>query len=288
LNEENGISRSILSISSPGTYLKPGNTALAKDMTRKFNTELSKACAAHPTRLSFFASLPLPDIESSLEEIDFALDRLGAKGFALMSNANGIYLGDASLDPIFTHLNTRKAIIFIHPTSCNVLLHEDPYSHASPQVQTIDPLPQFARPMLEFMFDETRAVINILLSGLLQRCPDIKIIMSHCGCALPTLLERVASFAAVFGGEYRGEEFRGLLRSRFWFDLAGFPFPEQIHGLLRIVGSERLLYGSDYPFTPERMVVGLMEKMDKGTEEIFGKEEIEGVYHGNAEKLFGL
>ncbi len=97
---DNHITKSILSITSPGTNLIPGNIKEVVKRTREFNTELAEICKQHPTELSFFASLPLPDIKGSIQEIDFALDVLNAKGFAVLSNVNGIYPGDARLDAI--------------------------------------------------------------------------------------------------------------------------------------------------------------------------------------------
>lgn len=287
-----GITKSILSITSPGTHLKPGNSALAKEITRRTNIELSQACSEYPQQFDFFASLPLPEIEASIEEIDYALDCLGAKGFALMSNANGIYLGDTSLDLVFEKLNQRKAIVFIHPTSCNVLRHDDGLNRSGPEVQIMAPLPQFPRPMMEFMFDGTRAVTNLLLSGTVAKYPNITYIMSHCGCVLPPLLERIswvsAYLSAANDGNNHTQDLRDLLKTRFYFDLAGCVFPDQIHGLLGLVGPERLVHGSDYPFTPEKMALELADKMGQGMSEIFEKEQIQEIYQGSAKKLLGL
>ncbi|KAK8011658.1 hypothetical protein PG990_010623 [Apiospora arundinis] len=247
------ITKSILSISSPGTHLTPTKNHQAAKMTRQTNEELSEICARYPSSFAFFASLPLPSIEESIEEIDHALDNLGAVGFAVMSNANGVYLGDATLDPIFERLNSRKATLFIHPTTCHLLSPDG-------RVEAAKPLAQYARPMMEFLFDETRAVANLLLSAL-------------------------------GGMQNASVSFRKLLRERFYFDLAGFPFPDQIHGLLRTLGEgaeERLLYGSDYPFTPGKLVVGLAGQMDEGITEIFRADQVEKVYSGNARALFGL
>ncbi len=75
-------------------------------------------------------------------------------------------------------------------------------------------------------------------------------------------------------------------RKQFYFDLAGTPFPDQIHGLLRIVGPERLLYGSDYPFTPAQMVAELREVMTLNLEELFKDKAVrQGIYSGNAKRL---
>ena len=279
------ISKSILSITSPGTHLTPNHDEHAANMTRQTNEELSAVCTNHPSHLGFFASLPLPSILESIVEIDHALDKLGAVGFAIMSNANGVYLGDKALDPIFEKLNAREAILFIHPTACNLLV-------PGGQVQTIKPLEEYSRPMMEFMFDETRAIANLLLSGTVSKYPHITFIMSHCGCAIPSIVDRIGAFAMVFkGGENQSDELRKLLRERFFFDLAGFPFPDQIYGLLRTLGKggeQRLVYGSDYPFIPEKVVVDLADQMDEGCKELFDADQRSAVYSGNAERLIGL
>lgn len=282
------ISKSILSITSPGTRLGPTPDGGAPSITRQTNEELSAIAAKHPSHFRFFASLPLPSVDESIAEIDYALDHLGAVGFAVLSNADGVYLGDGRLDPVFAHLHKRKAVLFIHPTTCKLLVG------GSDGAQPVKPLQQYPRPMMEFMFDETRAVANLLLSGTVARYPHITYVMSHCGCTLPSLVDRIGGFATLLqggDGEDQSDKFCRLLRERFYFDMAGFPFPNSIHGLLRVLGNggeERLVYGSDYPFTPEKLVVGLAGKMDQGCEDLFTEEQMSGVYVRNAERLLGL
>lgn len=278
------ISKSILSITSPGTHLTPTHDEQAVCMTRQTNEELSAICTNHPMHFEFFASLPLPSIQKSIVEIDHALDKLGAVGFALMSNAHGVYPGDKALDPVFEKLNARKAVVFIHPTTCNLLA-------PGGQVQTVKPLEEYPRPMMEFMFDETRAIAHLLLSGTVSKFPHITFIMSHCGCAIPSIQDRIGAFATIYkGGQNQSDKFRKLLQERFYFDLAGFSFPNQIHGLLRTLGKDgeqRLVYGSDYPFTPEKVVVDLANQMDEGCKELFDADQRSAVYSGNAKSLFG-
>ncbi|RDW80297.1 hypothetical protein BP6252_04935 [Coleophoma cylindrospora] len=290
LMKETNITTSILSLSTPSTYLRPFDASLTKEITRTTNLELSEICAAHPDHFRFFASLPLPSISDSLAEIDYALDTLGAVGFCVLSNANGVYMGDKALDPIFNKLNERKAILFMHPTSCKFLSyarsHDSPMSE--PSLTVVNPL-QIPSGLLEYMFDETRAVANLLVSGTVTRCPEIKFIMSHAGCLLPPLLERIAvAMQNFFGGGMDSIEMKRLLRERFHFDLAGLPWPDMIHALLRVVGPERLVYGSDYCWTPPALVKILIEKMDEGAGEVWTEDTIKAVYAGNAKKLFGV
>ena len=106
---------------------------------------------------------------------------------------------------------------------------------------------------------------------------------------LPSVLERVSvAMQTFFGTAVDSNDMKRLLRERFHFDLAGLPWPDMIHALLRIVGPERLLYGSDYCWTPPALVKTLIKKMDKGAEEIWRGDTIKDVYAGNAKKLFQL
>ncbi|KAF3013324.1 hypothetical protein E8E14_011701 [Neopestalotiopsis sp. 37M] len=290
-----GISKSILSITSPGTHLTPSDDLNAAQKTRQTNEELAAVCRAHPSRFGFFASLPLPSVADSLVEIDYALDHLGALGFAVLSNAHGVYMGDEVLEPVFAKLNERHAVLFIHPTTCNLLMEMGGAGdeQQQKQVQPVTPLARYARPVMEFMFDETRAVANLLMSGTVSRHENITFVMSHCGCTLPPILDRIGGFAALLspGGANQSDEFRRLLKERFYFDLAGFVFPNQIHGLLRTLGDgaeKRLVYGSDYPFTPEKVVNDLLGQFDQGCEKTFDADQREGINSGNAKRLLGL
>ena len=184
--EATGIAAAVLSVSSPGVHF--GDDAAARRIARQVNEAGARTVQDHPRRFGLFASLPLPDVEGSLAEIEYAFDTLQADGVVLLTNARGTYLGDRALDPVFAELNQRGAVLFMHPTSpfC-------PVCHGS----SLD----FPRPMLEFMFESTRAVTNLMLSGTLDRFPDIKLIVPHAGSALPVLAERIGSIAGALRPE---------------------------------------------------------------------------------------
>jgi 6-methylsalicylate decarboxylase len=275
---DNSIAKSVLSITSPGTNLKLNDRDLARQLTMQSNDEIAEICRKQPDRFGFFASLPLPDIQGSIAEIDRALDKLGAFGFAIMTNSHGYYAGDPELDEVFAKFDERRAIVFMHPTSC--------CSQQSPQATR--PLSKYPAPMMEFFFDTTRAVINLILSGTVKRYPNITFLVSHCGATLPTLLERFTAFSSAIlkeGSGVTAADVKDLLSSRFYFDLAGFPWPDQIHGLLRITNASRLLYGSDFPYTPASAIKSMGITMDKGLNQLFDSETVKNVYAGNARSL---
>lgn len=302
--QRTNITLSILSIPSPGTNLStlsvPPHGGV-HTLTRAFNTELCDVCKRHPEHFAFFASLPLPDVDATLSEVDYALDTLGAVGFSIMSNANGIYPGDPSLDAVWRKLDERKAVVFIHPTSCCIQTPTGP--------QMLQPLPNLPNLAIEFQFDETRAVINLLISGTVRRYPSISYIMTDAGCVLPAVLERVeslTSFYANLSGRVSPassgssvtisqnqdtppmEEigFRQQLQNNFFFDLAGMPFPEQFRGLKNLVWSNNMLYGSDYPFISADLAYELAEDLNYRLSEYMGRDnEMGEVYTHNAEAL---
>jgi len=116
--ERCNISKSILSISSPGTHLYPGagNDEAAQKLARRCNEYLAKIKRRRPEKFGFFATLPLPYVQGSFEEIAYALDELNADGFCVLSNHHGIYIGNAIYEPIWAELSRRKAKVFMHPT----------------------------------------------------------------------------------------------------------------------------------------------------------------------------
>ena len=153
------IETAMLSLSSPGVHFGDDHKAL--QLARRVNDEGRQLMKRNPGRIGVFASLPLPDVEASIEEARRALDHLGADGVVFESNHHGVYLGDPVLDPLYAELDKRSAVIFIHPTS--------PACECSARESKLYP-----RPMLEFLFDSTRSVADMVLSGVLKRFPNLK------------------------------------------------------------------------------------------------------------------
>ena len=261
------ISKSILSITSPGTHLVVGNDELGRQITRDCNVYAADLKKRKPSRFGFFASTPLPDVQGALAEIKYAFDELKADGVALKTNHHGTYLGHRDFEPVFEELNRRKAIIFIHPTTPCM---------ANGQAAT--PLTDYPRPMFEFLFDTARAVINLFLSGTIGRCPNITFIVPHVGGTLPPLINRFSTIPSLLGLSNTDQQVnpawvRERLNSQFYFDTAGWALPEQIKGLLPFVTVDRILYGTDFPYTPLTGVVALSEDHDRYLSEEFLEED---------------
>jgi 6-methylsalicylate decarboxylase len=234
LMQDNGIRHAVLSLSSPGVSFAADAAALA----RHVNDFAAATVAAHPERFSYFASLPLPDVDAAVNEASRSLAN-GAAGVIVMSNAGGTYLGDAALEPLWECLDNRGSIVFVHPTS-------PPDAGA---VSLGRP-----RPMVEFMFETTRTITDLIFADVVSRYPGLRFLIPHCGSALPLLAARIEQFRSLWpapdGGPPGPRTTDTQLRG-FWYDLAGYPVPTQAAVLRASVGNERILYGSDYCWTPE-------------------------------------
>ena len=239
-----GIATALLSISSPGVHF--GDDIAARALARHVNDVGAEVVRAHPDRFGLFASLPTPDIDGALAETARAFDELGAAGVVLMSNSRGAYLGDDRLAPVLAELNRRRAILFLHPVSTEG--HE--------YVDCGRP-----RPMLEFLFDTARTVVDFILSGAAERYPDLRVIVPHMGGVLPLLADRVELFRGVTSFDAPDPIVFDSLR-RLHYDLAGEPSAEQLAVLRSISVPDRLLYGSDHAWSRPPVVLSALARLD--------------------------
>lgn len=231
LMERHDITTAIVSISEPGVYF--GDALSARELARRCNEYAADLTRQYPSRFGAFAILPLPDVDNALRELEYALDTLRLDGVVLLSNSDGRYPGDPLFNELFSELQRRKAVVFIHPTVPAINRHL--------QLE----LPPF---LVEFVFDTTRAIVNLLYSGTLDRCPDIRFIAAHAGGTVPFLAHRIAMGQIMLPGAPQGTI---TYLKQLYYDLALSTSPYVLHSLQELVDPSRLLFGSDYPFAPE-------------------------------------
>lgn len=236
----------VLTQPAPQPYY--GNTQESATFIRKINEIAAQVKAAYPGRFLFCAALPLPDVNAAIREAIYAIDTLGADGIKLATNSRGQYLGDEELDPLMEVLNERQAVIIIHP------------HRPTPYPENIIRTTPLA--MYEYPAETTRAVTNMVAHNILVRYPHLKVIIPHSGSFLPLALPRMQSIlpAMVQQGYMQPIDWKGNL-SRLYYDLAGNPTAEVIHALLTITTPNHILYGSDYPYLPDKVLQGNLEKL---------------------------
>ena len=268
------IGAAVLSLSSPDVHW--GDSKKARALSRDANEVAAKAVAAYPDRLGFYATLPMPDVDASLAEIEYAFDVLHADGVKFYSNSNGVYLGDPTLEPVFAELGRRGAVVTLHPVK--------------PKAVPDGALLGVPYPLFEFQFDTTRAVANMIFNGTLRRSPGIKFVCPHMGALFPLLSGRMEGIARLMVLHKTAPEgfvppdVGGELRDFYYDGAGGFNLPVQIPALRGIARPERMLFGSDYPFTPPSIAGPMLDNF-RNTE-LLTEEEKTGVLRGNALALF--
>ena len=263
-----GIATGMLSVSSPGVHF--GNDAKARLLARSVNEFAARTIGDYRGRFGGFASLPLPDVDGALEEIAYALDTLKLDGVVMLTNFNGVYLGDKRLDPVFDELNRRAAVVFIHPTS--------PICWQQSALG-------YPRPMIEFTFDSTRAVVNLIFSGTTVRCPKLRIIVPHAGGTLPFLARRIGMFGrGLAGGSGSTPVSTEEHLRQLYYDLAGSPGSNALAPLLEMTERSHILYGSDYVHTPESVVSAHLAELLSS--KLLSAEDFRAIGRGNALALF--
>ena len=268
--DEAGIQTSVLTMPAPQPYF--GDAEASAAVCRSYNEECAALKARYPGRFMFCAALPLPDVPHALEEARYALEVLGADGVKLATNSYGQYLGDSALDTLMAYLDQQNAVVILHP-------HKP--SAVNAQLVADVPLASY-----EYLAETTRTVLNMVAHDVLVRYPHLKVVVPHCGSFLPNALPRFRSLLPVMvkQGMMQPVDVDANL-SRLYYDLAGAPTDEVLDALLTITPPDHILYGSDYPYVAEPVLIS-------------GKQALESrlaahglnprdVFTDNARRLFG-
>jgi predicted TIM-barrel fold metal-dependent hydrolase len=270
--DRHGIAAAVLSMAFwSGLFADPGDVAAARRLARSSNEGAAEAIRSHPDRFGGFACLPLPDVDGALAEIDYGLGTLGLDGVVLLTNANGVYLGDGRLDPVFDELNRRRAVVFLHPTvpacaDCTSL--------------------GYAPSLIEFVFDTTRAVTHLVLSGTLERCPDLRLIVPHAGGTIPYLADRIALIASRFvpGSADRAPAGVKAYFRKLYYELAISTSPHAVASVLQLADPEHILFGSDFPALFEEDVQSQIQALAGNP--LLQPGDLEMIQRRNALQLF--
>ncbi len=169
-----GVATAVTSISPPGIWFVDNSTA--RRIARICNDYAARFASDNKGRIGIFAALPVPDLDGSLKEVEYALDTLKADGISMYTNYGDKWLGDPYFAPLFEELNRRKAVVYTHPISANCCRNVL--------------MPDIADSAIEWGTDTTRAITRLIFSGSAAKYPDIRWIFSHAGGTMPYLVER--------------------------------------------------------------------------------------------------
>ena len=262
---KSGISTAFTSLINPGMQAWGKDVQGSRRIARISNEYAAQLMRDYPGRFGSFASIPFPDIEGSLREIEYAYDTLKADGIYLWTSYGGKLLGDPAFFPILEELNRRKAVIYTHPATPDCCARIMPYISIN---------------AIEGPVDTTRTMISLIFQGGAAKYPDIRWIFSHSGGVTPFLLSR-------FQREEVEKDRKAVLPNglmhelrKFYYDTAQGHHEGALKALLAIIPTSQVLYGTDYPFWDGRRV---SEGLAKGG---FSAADRIAIDRNNALRLF--
>jgi len=266
--DDAGIDVAVMSVSTPGVHL--GDSLKARSLARRCNELAAELVYTRPDRFASFACLPLPDIDASLEELSYAIDVLRLDGLVLFTNSNGVYLGDAALEPVFQELNHRGSVVFVHP---------------NPSPDTAAHSLGLPDNLIDFPTDTNRAVAQMHYTNRFARTPSVKYIFSHAGGSIPYLAARFAiidEMGFIAGGEERGTA-ADMFRRIYW-DTALSASDPVLRMLRDIAGIDRVLFGTDFPYLRRDLAVNAKQRILQSSE--LNDLERCAILGNNAARLF--
>ena len=248
LMDAHGIEVALTSLAQPGVGFASGASAQA--LARRCNDYAAELIACWPKRFGAFGTVPMWSIEGALDAIAYSLDTLKFAGVSLFASYGEDFLGDARFDPLLAALDERGAVVFVHPG-----LHPSSSSLALPW-------PAF---MMEYLFDTTRAVVNLIFSGAVERFPRVRFILPHAGGLAPYFAWRLSVSPMIDQRlpQLTREQIYAALE-HFWYDNALSPGEQTFGSLDRVALRERVVFGTDYPFANPRVIAEMIKTYESG------------------------
>lgn len=243
--DASGVDMSVISVNIPcPDMLDPD---LAAQGARICNDALAQLCARHSDRFVGLASLPLNDVPAAIAELDRAIDELDLRGVFLPSRVNGAPLDAPQFEAFYAHADRRGVPLVLHPT---VPVWGDAIKDHS------------MIPMAGFMVDTSFAMLRLILGGVMERRPTLKVVHPHVGGVLPYLMGRVVEQTEV---KRRGRDHITVspreTYKRVYLDLVS-PDPLAIRYAYDFAGADRLLFGSDHPWVSIDAILDIVRALD--------------------------
>jgi predicted TIM-barrel fold metal-dependent hydrolase len=274
--DEAGIDVQVLSHGAPGTQRLDAETAVP--LARRANDRLHEAIKRNPARFEGFAVLPSADPKAAADELERAVTKLGFKGAMMhgLATVGGaqIFLDDKRFWPIYERAQALDVPVYMHPAVPHKAVIEAYYK------DYLDQFPGLMTAAWGFGVETATQGIRLVLSGLFEAYPKLKIILGHLGEGLPFYLWRINMALARQGN--RSTPFRDTFREHFWITTSGaFSTPSLLCCVMEM-GVDRILFSVDYPFVPNPPGVKWMETVP------LSNEDRAKILNGNATRLLKL
>lgn len=238
--DEAGIDFQVLSHGAPATQRGDAETAVR--LSRGANDRLRDIVRSQPDRFAAFACLPTPDPAASADELERCITKLGFKGAMVHGLTNGVFFDDKRFWPIFERAQALDVPLYLHPASPHPAVVEAYYQ------DYLEDFPSLLTAAWGFTVETATQGIRLVLSGVFDAYPEVKIILGHLGESLPFSLWRIDQALSRRGNRDTSFSFRDYFCKHFWITNSGnFSNPALLCCVMEL-GIDRILFSVDYPF----------------------------------------
>ena len=270
--DEAGIDVQVLSHTAPATHKLDAESAVK--LARIANDRLHETVNAHPTRFAGFATLPTPDPKAAADELERAVTKLGFKGAMVHGMTHGRFLDEKQFWPIFERAQALDVPLYFHPAIPHPAVIETYYK------DYVKDWPMFIRAGWGFTVETATQGIRLVLSGVFDEYPNLKIILGHLGEGIPFYLWRITHSMAREGRDRR--TFREYFCRHFYITTSGFFSNPALLCCVQEMGIDRILFSVDYPFVENTLATKWLENLP------LCAEDREKLVNGNAKRLLKM
>jgi 2,3-dihydroxybenzoate decarboxylase len=270
--DEAGVDIQVLSHGAPATQRLDAETGIR--LARLANDQLHETVNAHPTRFAGFAALPTADPKAAADELERAVTRLGFKGAMIHGLANGLFVDDKRFWPIYERAEALDVPIYLHPGLPHPAVVEAYYK------DYLKDFPALLTAAWGFTVETATQGIRMILSGVFDKHPNLKIILGHLGESLPFSLWRIDQ--GLSRSSKMPRRFRDYFCDNFWITTSGnFSTPALLCCMLEM-GVDRILFSIDYPYVMNAPGTKWMDAIS------LSPEDKAKILSGNARQLLRL
>lgn len=270
--DQAGLDMAVLSLNSPGIQAEP-DPDVAVSAAARVNDHLAGVIAAHPTRFSGFAALPLQDGDAAARELHRAVTQLGLRGALVNAHTQGRYLDDPSLRVVWACAQELDVPLYLHPATGADTAH------------VLSGHPELVGPMWSWGTDTAAHALRLIFGGVFDEFPRAKLLLGHMGEGLPYALWRLDSrwgFHHHHGIELARQRPSEYLRENLYITTSGVCSPAPLLCALLALGADHILFGADYPFEDTATATAFLAGAP------ISEADRAQISHRNAERLLRL
>lgn len=273
--DEAGISLQVLSMSGPGAELLDGDDAVA--LARAYNDRLHGLARRHAERFAGFCHLPMSAPEAAADELERAVRELDLCGGLVNGTSNGLFLDHPRFRPILARAEALDVPIYVHPSLPPRPILDTYYDGLPGPTGFL-----LAGPGFGWHAETALHVLRLVVAGVFDRFPGLKIIIGHMGEGLATMVDRVDEVLGGFAAHNLSASVGGTIRSHVWVTTSGFFSQIPFQAALSAFGVDRLLFSVDYPFSSNRKGTDFLRSLP------LAADEKNKIAHENADGLLKL